>query len=100
MINAGYTYFVENVKKRPAKDRTITSFTIKDTVYKGDKTHWWNCCVWKDVDLADGDKIKIDAITSLSATQYNEKIYLSYFMDITVVSKVMSTEVISTALDI
>ena len=81
MIKVTYDYYISGVKELSTKKDSIpfTAFTIKDTVKDGSKFKhtWWNCITFDEVKLIDGAKVKITGIDSITAREFNDKLYNS-----------------------
>lgn len=90
MIKKDYSYYINGVKEIPVNDgKTMIVFTITDKVKDGSKhmKQYWNCACFDEVKLVDGMKVKINDIDSLSAREYNDKIYINVTLSVAPVSE-------------
>ena len=90
MIKADYTYYVNGVKEIPVADgKTMIAFTISDKVKDGSKfmKQYWNCIAFDEVKIVDGMKVKINRIDSLTAREYNDKIYINVTLSVSPVQE-------------
>ena len=79
MIKSGgnFRYRVKYVKHRRYQDGNITSFSIGDKIKDGQGYQNWQVTIWDYLDLNDGDSVTIDSIDSISAVEYNGKVYMN-----------------------
>ena len=90
MIKADYSYHINGVKEIPVSDnKTMIVFTINDKVKDGSKfkNQYWNCACFDEVKLIDGMKVKVNKIDSLTAREYNDKIYINVTVSVSPVSE-------------
>ena len=88
MIKAGgnFKYRVKFVKKSRTEHGSRTTFNIGDKIRNAPATQYQNysVTVWQDIDLKDGDSVKIKSIESIASTWYNNKVYHNLVCDVEV----------------
>ena len=76
MISDGYSYKVKYVAHRTTKTgKKITAFSIGDKVKDSNPTDYvnWQCTIWGDIDIQDGQSLKITKIVNIAFDTYNGK---------------------------
>ena len=91
MIEAGNIYTATNPQKRTANNgNPFTFFTVEDIAHKGKSSMkiWWKIMCFQEIDIAEGDQVKINKIVSVNAAPYNGKLWYTVVAD----AKVMQQE--------
>jgi len=80
ILREGFRYNVKFVKKRETKAGTVTDFVISDRL----DSVWVNirCTTFADLDLKDGDRVKVTRIGSFEIDWYKGKIYYNAIVDV------------------
>ena len=75
-MRSGFKYTVKYVKKNATQKGTVTKFSVGEKMHGTDSYVNWQIVVFSDLDIADGDRVLIDAIESIDQRVYNDKTYI------------------------